>query len=455
MNLVELIFQRHHSDSLAVVDGDRSLTFSELNALVETQAKRLRDVLPPATDQTPRVGLACPNGIDHIILALAILRAGACLVPIADELVASEREELIERTSLVGIVSDALGTWQPCRHEEFPHESPFHALNPAFIRFSSGTTGKSKGVVLSHERLLERITLANQGLQINGDDRILWLLPMAHHFAVSIVLYLYFGACTVINRSPLGSEILQLAKRSQATVTYGSPLHLSLLAADSSDFTWTSLRLAVSTASALTRETAEAFYQRFQQPLVQGLGIIEIGLPILNFRHALEFPEAIGTPLPGVMIRLHGATASDQGELHICCKGMFDGYFSPWQPSAAVCDQGWFATGDLVQQDAQGILFLRGRKKSVLNIAGMKVFPEEIEAVLLKHPSVKLARVRGEDHRLLGTVPVAELIAWDQPSESSSIKAHCRRHLSDFKIPVRWTWVKELPLTASGKIRRV
>ena len=123
-----------------------------------------------------------------------------------------------------------------CRLElvaEFPVER-FAALNPAFIRFSSGTTGTSKGVLLGHETLLARVRSANRRLQISREDRVLWTLPMAHHFAVSIMLYLLEGATTVLEDSHLAAEVLASARETGATVFYGSPFHLALLAAEDS-----------------------------------------------------------------------------------------------------------------------------------------------------------------------------------------------------------------------------
>jgi len=133
---------------------------------------------------------------------------------------------------------------------------------------------------------------------------------------------------------------------------------------------------------------------------------------------------------------------------------MFDAYVSPWQPADRVRRDGWFATGDLAERDAAGRVFLRGRKKSVLNVGGMKVFPEEIEAVLDRHPSVKRSRVTGRDHPVLGTVPVAEVIPANGELSPAELKAWCRKSLSAYKVPMAFKAVDAVPLTASGKVRR-
>ena len=113
--------------------------------------------------------------------------------------------------------------WVALKTADLANEAEFSALDPAFIRFSSGTTGASKGVVLSHAKLRERIVAANAALEIGPGDRVLWMLPMAHHFAVSIVLYLYHGACTIIGASHLAEQVLETARATRATVIYGAP----------------------------------------------------------------------------------------------------------------------------------------------------------------------------------------------------------------------------------------
>ena len=446
MNIVEFIFRDADRRALALICSDEEITYGQLIERTEAVARTLEAV------SASRMALDCPNGIAHIVFALAIVRAGKCLVPVPSELAAPERERVIRETG-VGAIMNGKGDIQEVSLTPEPgfDEENLAALNPAFIRFSSGTTGRSKGVVISHETLLARVHAANRGLGINPADRIVWILPMAHHFAVSIMLYLLHGATTVIVNSHAADDILAAGRQHGGTVLYGAPFHHALLAAEDSTLPWPSLRLAVSTAATLPPSTAQAFEARYGLPLSQGLGVIEVGLPLLNLRSAREKPSSVGRPLPDFEVQIRG-----DDELFLRGPGMFDAYLLPWQLKSEVLHDGWFRTGDLARMDADGDTFLLGRSHSVINVGGLKCFPEEIEAVLAEVPGVAAARVVAREHPRFGAVPVAEIEAHDplHPPSVGAMVAHCRKALASYKVPVSFQTVARVPRTASGKIQR-
>lgn len=502
MNIVDHVFppagngRSARRSRPALIAGEETVTYGRLEIAVQLAAERLMSAGFPLrrSGRVPRVGLLCPNGIAHVILALAILRNGGCLVPIASELTAMERDAVVRTVGLDAlIVSDrtpwpqvtvgspevprtrieSLGAtllpqlpeeWrQPASGTHDFQEADLAAMNPAFIRFSSGTTGVAKGVVLSHESLLARLEVANRLLTIGPEDRILWILSMAHHFAVSIMLYLVHGATTVIAESTMAEPLLDAALAHQATLLYGAPFHYALLAAEPSGRQWPELRMAVSTAAALPERTARAFHHRFGLAPVQGLGMIEAGLPLLNLTAASEKPTAVGRPAAGgIEAEVHDPCtgellpAGETGELWLRGPGFFDAYLSPWQPCATVVTpEGWLRTGDLAMADEDGVLRLQGRLKTVINVGGMKCFPEEIEAALESHPGVREARVFGREHVRFGSVPVAEVVsAAAAPPPVAQLVAHLRELLAGYKIPVEFHFVPALPRTPSGKIAR-
>lgn len=484
-SIVEAIRHRAAPEALALVQKDRSLTYAALFEQADGMAAQIRQHLPQPAGRADRlrIGVHFPSSLDYVPLAMATLAAGACFVPIPDELADEEKRELALRTGMDAVLVAAplagwlpegtaqVGSFQLAGQEvqirrlanpvpAFP-VADFEALNPAFIRFSSGTTGKSKGVLLSHGSLLERITAANEGLAIGPGDRILWVLPMAHHFAVSIVLYLYFGATTIIEETHLGEDLLRAGAEQKATVMYGSPVHYRQLVEAPPVAEWTNLRLAVATAAALDAATAEKFQARFGRDLVQGLGIIELGLPVMNLAGAKDAPEAIGLPLSSYQCMLKDDSgqeppAGDAGEICLKGQGMFDAYLAPWLPRAAVVDaDGWFASGDLGRRDAAGRVTICGRKKTLINVGGMKVFPEEVEMVIDSHPKVQRSLVEARLHPLYGEVPIVRYIPSPEGAPTTmELRNHCRASLAGYKIPLIFTVVTELPLTASGKLKR-
>lgn len=477
MNVTDLVAARaaNEPERVALLHGGETWTYGGLLSRADAIAARLRELLHG--ERCARVALFCPNGPDYVALALGILRAGACLVPVASELAVPERAAQLALTAprimlaagthpwlpSAGAVEEIAGvhfSWCAVNVKPVFPEDRFAALNPAFVRFSSGTTGTSKGIVLGHEALLARVHSANRRLKITPQDRVLWTLPMAHHFAVTIMLYMIKGATTVLEDSHLAAEVLTTACAAGATVFYGSPFHLALLAAESSGRGWPSLRLAVGTAAAVPAATAEAFQKRYGIAPAQGFGIIEAGLPLLNTVAAATKPTSVGRP-DDIAVRLRDERGADVacgeiGELWLRGPGMFDAYLAPWCERAQATDNGWFATGDLACQDADGDVFLRGRRKSVINFGGMKFFPEEVEAVLNAHPAVRESRVNGEAHERWGMVAVAEIVPRDaeQPPTGAALGRHCREQLAGYKVPVRFRVVAELPRTASGKLKR-
>lgn len=455
MNIVDLIFARSTTSHSAVVSPELSLTFGELEARMKDCAQRLSADPAWPKRTRPRIGLDAPSGTDYIVVALSILKQNACFVPIPAELTASERAQLAKSTALDAIVcAKSAEDWriEPVTHDSPPafDEAALEALNPAFIRFSSGTTGASKGIVIAHETLLGRITAANEGLRIGSQDRVLWVLPMAHHFAVSIILYLYHGATTILAPASDPKVMLAMMREHGATVMYGSPYHYTMLSGQPDAAALGSLRLAVSTAFALTNEVAELFASKTGLHLTQGMGIIEAGLPILNLEHAKDKPTSIGKPLPAFEVKLN------DGELMLRGPGIFDAYLTPWQSREAVLHDDWFATGDIAEMDEDGCLYLRGRVRSVINVGGLKCFPEEVEAILCSHAGVKAARVSARAHPALGAMPSAEIIPQnaDAPPTVGELRKLCQERLSAYKVPLFYTFVSELPLTASGKLRR-
>jgi long-chain acyl-CoA synthetase len=357
------------------------------------------------------------------------------------------------------IKTGALGKKIFCQSIESEDNLPdlFFRINPAFIRFSSGTTGASKGVVLSHETILERTAAANRAMRITHKDKIIWVLSMSFHFVVTILLFLRKGATIILSSQDFPENLLANLKKYKATVIYASPVHYNLLSSLSSckKIFLSKVRLAISTAVSLPEAIAEKFAGKFGFELSEAYGIIEVGLPALNSSGDKSKRGSVGKASLSFKIKVADKYSNGIGRILITGRGMLDAYFSPWRMRREILTRGWFDTGDLGRIDKDGYLFIVGRGKNVINFNGMKIFPSEVEEVLIRHPQIKEVLVYGVSHPQYGQLPVAKIVLNDQKQSKISIedlRVFAYRYLSVYKVPKEFHVVSVLPKTASGKV---
>lgn len=234
-------FARAQPDHPALVIGgrgdtpDQTVSYASLVAQME---ERARAFVKQGIGRGDRCGLVAPQGAGFVEAALGILAAEACFVPIPDGTSGTALDQAARESALHHLVAapddDACRSFRAVEAPDGEGEARFRALEPAYLRFTSGTTSERKGVVVGHAAVCDRLTNANQALGIGPDDRILWLLPMAHHFLVSILLYLRAGATILLPASNFARDVLGLAARKRATVFYASPYHYGVLAKDQS-----------------------------------------------------------------------------------------------------------------------------------------------------------------------------------------------------------------------------
>lgn len=466
---------RQWPDRIAIIDAAGSLDYRSLWRQIEALRIELARLDVSAGQG---VGVRARNGRAFVMAALAALGCGAVVMPIHHQMKPDELSDMLARAPLCVILDDGCGTAQADQTDRSLELPGGHGLrftrrvgpqvplapgidDAAFVRFTSGTTGAAKGVVLTHRGVLERTRAANTGLGLTCEDRVLWVLPMAYHFYVSILLYLEAGATIVISAGYLAENILDAASSQQATFLYVTPMHIRMLTGEASGRSLPpALKRVMSVSSYLHPQAARDFLARHRVPVAQGYGIIEVGLPIMNLEEAAEHPEAIGRPLSGFDVAIvdeamKPVAKGETGQLSLRGPGMFAGYLSPPRRRDDVLRKGWFLTGDLAHHDNAGRIVLDGRTSSVIHVAGHKVFPEEVAAVLDQHPAVLRSRVTSRIHPQLGEGVHAEvqLRAGSVSATSEDILSFCRRRLSIHKVPTSLDMVAELSLTPSGKVR--
>ncbi|TVR37232.1 MAG: hypothetical protein EA392_13290 [Cryomorphaceae bacterium] len=462
-------------EAVAVYDEFGTMTYAGLWA--ETEALR-KWLVEQGVQPGVGLGLICRNSRYFISGLFAAVGTGAVVLPVSHQMKRAEIDEIVAETGLHALLDDQSGVnphvGDALHYKALPFLDSFrlqftgaafsahmaaHLDDPAFIRFSSGTTGKSKGVVIGHEAVYERVDAANELLALKPGEVVLWVLPMAFHFVVSIVLYVRVGAAVAIARDFLAETVADMCRQTRATLLYASPMHLKLLANHPRELDLSSLRLVISTSTAISPADIERFTTKTGHPVTQAYGIIEIGLPIVNHLNAEQNPEAVGHALPAYRVEILNdhfdvLPADTMGHLAIAGPGMFNGYLKPPSRREEILQKGWFLTGDLAVKTPDGLITVVGRKKSMINVSGNKVFPEEVERVLNSHSHVVESRVFGGRHPLLGEVVEAEVVSREPGLDIEALLKYCRERLSTYKIPQRVYRVEVLEKTATGKLRR-
>lgn len=305
---------------------------------------------------------------------------------------------------------------------------------------------------------MARTDAADRGLGITPEDTVLWVLSMSFHFVVTILLFLRRGATIVLCGRNLPHALVDGIKNHRGTFIYASPFHYSLLTAstDLGPADLKGIRMAVSTAMKLPDTTAAEFAERFGLELTEAYGIIEVGLPFIRLGNSCP-KGSVGPALPAYKLKIDTPDENGVGEILITGEGLLDAYYSPWQGRDQILRDGWFATGDLGRLDPDGCLTIVGRKKDVINFVGMKIFSQEVEAVINRFPGVVESLVYPLPHDRFGELPAAQVVMADgMPDDDTmmDLQRFCYQHLSRYKVPKEFQFVSHLPKTASGKIRR-
>jgi malonyl-CoA/methylmalonyl-CoA synthetase len=330
----------------------------------------------------------------------------------------------------------------------------------ALLAFTSGTTGRAKGVPLTHAHLLSSIRSAMLAWRWRPDDVLVHALPLFHQHGLSGVhATLAAGSsAAILSRFDPGA-LVAAVERERATVLFGVPsIHRRLLDLGADALApLRRLRLATSGSAPLPPALAVEFAGATGVELLERYGLTETGLDLSNRFEGPRSPGHVGTPLPGVEVRLADGSGADADEGEILLRGpqVFDGYLDdPEATAAAFHPGGWFRTGDLGRWDG-GALRITGRLKELVITGGMNVAPGEVEAVLEQLPSIHEAAVAGVPDDRWGEA----VVAWVVPADGArvdpdAVVAHCRRHLSAYKCPKRVVVTTALPRNAMGKIVR-
>lgn len=475
-----------------VVGGGRDLSFAALDVASDGVAGSLAAA---GIQPGERVALYCPNSAEFVIAYLGILKAGACVVPI----------NLMLNPLEVGFILRDAGAAALCYHailaepaaaalgeapavrlrvrigaDPGPGEagfqdmtasglpSPVLGLDPdedlAAILYTSGTTGRPKGAMLSHSNLVANTGAVMQALDLTpGRDRILVVLPMFHAFAatVGMLMPLLHGLSLIpVLRFDPRAVSAAIADHG-ATVFLGVPsMHALLLRLDEIAVAqWQGVRLCVCGGAAMPQAVMAGFEARFGIPLLEGDGPTECSpVTCVNPGAGPRKPGSVGPAIPGVAMRIagpDGGTLPDGEHGEVCVRGpnVMRGYWGLPEETAACFFGDWFRTGDLGWRDPDGYFYLVDRIKDLIITNGMNVYPRVIEEALYQYPDLAEAAVVAEPHPLHGELPIAYVVAKSGATlDPAALRDWCRARLGRHEVPRRILIREALPKNAAGKI---
>jgi long-chain acyl-CoA synthetase len=469
------------ADRAALVHGDERLTYAELREQVDRLAGAL--AARGLTEGAP-VALILPNVPAFAVAFLAILRAGAVVVPLNPHFKEAELEFHFRECGVKAVITDAEG--EPgCRSvaerlEDAPElivdldslESGTAPAAPgldddAVFMYSSGSTGRPKRAPRTHRHLRAEADSYVAATGMTAEDTLFCTIPLFHTYGMGCALLaaVRSGATLLLfdNPNPFvlqRGRALELIARERATVFPGVPFTFRLMAEAPEEADLSSVRLCFSAAAPLPRPTFSAFHERFGVPVRQLYGCTEAGCVTVNLD---EDPHgtsgSVGTPIEGVELRIVDDAGEPleegrNGEILIRSVAMTPGYADAEELNREAFRDGWFRSGDRGRIDEDGRLFITGRKKLLIDVRGDKVDPIEVEDVLAVHPKVAEVVVVGVESGVPGEELVKAVVVPAGDCQERELIRYCRERLADYKVPSRVEFREEIPTGPGGKVLR-
>lgn len=450
-------------DETALEWQGREFTFGEIGARARRMASALRS---RGIQQGDRLCVQLPNCVELIDLYLACVRLGVIVVPV--NILYREREVthilndaeprlFVTQDNLGEIVSEARAA------SEDPATAALDGDSPAALVYTSGTTGTSKGAILTHNNFASNAVNLVACWQITPADRFLLVLPLFHVHGLGNGLHGWMlSGCRMrllerFEHQNAAAEFLEF----QPTLFFGVPTIYTRLLHTEPDIAQAigkRMRLFVSGSAPLPAQVLEDFRALFGHTILERYGMTETLMNISNPYVGERRPGSIGFPLPGVSVRvLNDAGGSvapgETGEVYLKGPNVFTGYWGREEDTKAAFRDGWFRSGDLAVISPDGYYTLCGRRSDLIICGGFNVYPREIEEFLMEQPEVAEAAVAGAPDTLKGEVPMAWIVARSD-FDQSALEASCRAKLASFKVPRAFVQVDALPRNALGKVQK-
>lgn len=454
-------------------------TYAELHRAGARLAKGLAERF--ALSKGDRIAVLAENTTEHVLLFCAAQTAGYVLVPLNFRLAPPELQYLVDDSDPhvtfasegyrdtaqdldggepvvpLGAVEDLIESASGETGDDGPDLD-----DPLMILYTSGTTGRPKGAIISHKMLFWNSVNTELRLNLTAEDRSFNAAPFYHTGGWNVLLtpFLHHGATTYLFPSFDPGAVLRTCEDEALTILWGVPTMLKMMADHEAfdEVSLDSVRYAVVGGEAMPEPLIRTWQDK-GVPIRQGFGMTEVGVNCFSLpeRDALRKIGSIGFPnfyVDATVVDEDGdeVPPNTTGELLLRGPVVTPGYWNdPAATDEAIDENGWFHTGDLVEVDEKGYYYVVGRKHDMFISGGENVYPAEIESALYEHPQVDEAAVLGVPDDEWGEVGAAFVVP-DGDLSSETITAHCREHLAKYKVPKHVRLLDNLPLGDSGKV---
>ena len=460
-------------DKIGLEFGSATFTFGEIDARSNRMAWLLTERGLLAGD---RLCVYLENCVEFIDLFLACTKLGVIFIPV--NILYREREvtHIYNDANPKGLISVGevpgnLPFWKlgeigeaAAKRSSDPLQAKATGDSVAAIVYTSGTTGASKGAMLTHNNFIANGINLVTCWQIKEEDRFLLGLPLFHVHALANGLHAWLmsGCCMRLlerfEHQKAADEFLTF----QPTLFFGVPtMYIRLLdqPADTARKIGSCIRLFVCGSAPLPAHVLESFREKYNHTILERYGMTETLMNISNPYYGERKAGTVGLPLPGISVRVamengEEANVGDVGELQVKGPNVFSAYWNREDATAKAFVNQYFRTGDIGFRDADGYYTLCGRKSDLIISGGFNIYPREIEEFILEQNGVAEVAVVGVAHALRGEVPVAYIVASKHDINLASLEENCRKNLASFKIPKAFLLVEKLPRTALGKVQK-
>lgn len=512
---------KQFGDQTAYINMGHSMSFNELDEQTKNFAAYLQN---SGLKRGDAVAIMMPNLLQYPVAMFGILRAGMVVVNVnplytarelkhqltdsnAKAIVIVENfactlEKVVKDTPVEQILLTSLGDMLPApkrwivnfavKHVKkmvpsfsLPEATPFKdALKRgekesfsrpdisgedlAFLQYTGGTTGVSKGAMLTHRNMianLEQVSGILETVIEKGKDLVVTALPLYHIFALLAngLLFLKYGCPNLLITNPrdMNGFVKELSKYPFAILPGVNTLFNGLLNTPGFDeLDFSNFKFGLGGGMAVQRPVAEKWQKVTNTVLLEGYGLTECS-PVVAVTppQISEYKGSIGLPVPSTDIKLldeegNEVKAGEPGEMWVKGPQVMRGYLNRQEATDEILKDGWLATGDIAEVDEEGYFYIVDRKKDMILVSGFNVFPNEIEEVAAMHDKIVEAAAIGEDHEVSGEVVKLFVVRNDESLTEEEVISHCRDHLTGYKVPKRVVFKEELPKTNVGKILR-